>query len=91
MQAISTKYIPATDRRGSRIKATAYRKSIMVPYDDTQGVESAHHKAFQALAEKLGWLDMGTWYVGGCPSGKGNVYVCSPKYASSFVNIVREG
>ncbi len=91
MQAISTKYIPATDRRGSRIKATAYRKSITIPYDDTQGENQAHHNAFQALAEKLGWLDVGTWYVGGCPTGKGNVYVYSPKYASSAVNIVKEG
>lgn len=57
MQAITTKYLGATDTRGSRIKATSESgESITIPYpyDAKQGVE-AHSLAAIALCRKLGW------------------------------------
>ena len=49
MQAIETKYIPASNYRGSRIKATCERGSITVSYDDALNGEEAHIAAAQAL------------------------------------------
>lgn len=75
-QAIVTKYLPATNTRGSRIKASASAGSKTIGYDDSLNTDGAHAVAAQALAEKFGWE--GTWYGGGMPDGKGNVFVCVP-------------
>ena len=84
MQAITTTYHGPTDTRGSRITARCEAGSITVPYDHS--AYDAHTVAFVALVKKLGWQDHGTWYEGHTKNG--NVYVCSPKHASSSVNIV---
>jgi hypothetical protein len=55
MQAITTKYLPATNFRGSRIKATAQAGSVTVPWDDALGVEANHRQAACALMAKFGW------------------------------------
>ena len=85
MQTITTKYIGPTNHRGARIKASCPAGSITLPfsYSDRDG---GHNATFIALVKKLGWQDHGTWYEG--DTGNGKVYVCSPKYASSSVNIV---
>lgn len=49
MQAIITKYIPATDTKGSRIKASCERGSIIVPFDDEYNEDAMHRKAALAL------------------------------------------
>ena len=50
MQAIQTKYLSATNTRGSRIKATCDRGSVTIPYSQvaTTG-EAAHRDAVHAL------------------------------------------
>jgi hypothetical protein len=85
MQAITTKYLPATNFRPSRIKASCPAGSVTLPYDYDE-IDGGHYQAVTALIKKLGWHDYGTWYAGDMENGK--VYVCSPKYASSAVNIV---
>lgn len=73
-QAIVTKYHGPTDRRGSRVSATADAGRIFVSWDDSLGIEKNHDNAARLLAEKFKWR--GTWYGGGLPTGDGNVYVC---------------
>ena len=52
MQSIITKYIPATSR-GSRIKATADRGSISIPYPHEINSWQVHAFAAQKLCEKF--------------------------------------
>lgn len=75
-QAITTKYIGATNSKGARIKATCQAKSVTIPYDYEGNADSVHTKAAKALADKLGWR--GSWAGGGLPDGKGNAYVMLP-------------
>jgi len=64
MQAIETKYLPATNTRGSRIKATsASGLSVTVPYPHELSGMECHWEAARALIAKLGWG--GAEYVGG--------------------------
>lgn len=87
MQAITTKYLGHTTTRPSRVKATCAAGSVTVPVeDDSRAYSDPHTAAFVALVKKIGWDDNGRWYAGDTPTGK--VFVCSPKYASSAVNIV---
>ena len=53
MQAIQTKYIPASNTRGSRIKATADRGSISIPYPHEIDSWQVHAFAAQKLCEKF--------------------------------------
>ena len=55
MQAIVTKYIPATNYRQSRIKATAAAGSVVVDYDDALNLDENHNLAAQKLADKFQW------------------------------------
>lgn len=68
MQAIQTKYLGPTNTRGSRIKATCAAGSLTIPYPHEldQG-QSAHRKAAEALAAKLGWLNHGVLLGGQLP------------------------
>ena len=54
MQSIVTKYMPATNTRGARIKAMCERGSITIPYPDElhQG-EDAHMSAVRALVARF--------------------------------------
>jgi len=52
MQAILTKYLPATNFRGSRIKAQCDRGSITIPYPSEAG-EVSHVMAADALVAKF--------------------------------------
>jgi hypothetical protein len=53
MQAITTKYLPATNTKPSRIKAACERGSITVSYDSAGSDEDAHVAAAQALVESF--------------------------------------
>ena len=55
MQAITTKYLGPTNRRGSRIKAKCKAGSITIPFDYSLNTEGRHQKAAEALIEKLKW------------------------------------
>ena len=78
MKSIFTKYLPATNTRGSRIKAYDSDKcnSITLPYDDALSTDYVHRGAALALCHKLGWT--GTLVEGG--SDTGNVYVFLTDY-----------
>lgn len=58
MQAIVTKYLPATNTKGARIKASCEAGSVTIsyPHEAQRGVE-AHATAMRALAAKLGWRE----------------------------------
>lgn len=53
MQAIITKYLPATNFKSSRIKAKCERGSIVVSYDSADSYQDARVAAAQALVEKF--------------------------------------
>ena len=57
MQTIETKYVGATNTRGSRIVATASGSGMFVriPYDSGQADENMHMTAAIMLCNKLGW------------------------------------
>lgn len=54
MKAIVTHYLPATEARGSRIKATAEGGNTRtIEYD--HGSSNVHRKAAEALCDWMGW------------------------------------
>lgn len=53
MQAIHTKYIPCTDRRGSRIKATCERGSITIDYPHELHGDEVHREAARQLVARF--------------------------------------
>ena len=71
MQVIQTKFLPATNTRGSRIKATCAAGSITIGYPHELSGQAVHRAAAEALASKLGWTS--PYYgqlLGGClPDG----------------------
>ena len=58
MQSIITKYIGATNTKGSRIKATAERGSIVVPYPYEINSGEVHAYAAQKLCELFASQDL---------------------------------
>ncbi len=60
LQAIETKYLPATNMRCSRIVAvTASGMRHVIPYPYDLDPTDAHAKAAEAIARKLHWLHNG--------------------------------
>ena len=53
MQTIITKYLPATNTRGARIKATCNRGSCAIPYPHELDGDAAHNAAAQALVDRF--------------------------------------
>jgi len=53
MQAIQTKYIGATNSRGSRIKATCDAGTITIPYPRELSGDECHRAAAKALCDKI--------------------------------------
>jgi len=70
MKAVETKYLPATNTRGSRIKATADGMSATVPYDHSKSDVHVHFEAVKGLVEKHGltW-DVSRMVYGGTEKG----------------------
>lgn len=67
MQSITTKFLPATNTKGARIKATATNgKSITIPYGHCQRSEQEHRDAAKALRDKLEWKGV---MIGGAIKG----------------------
>ena len=52
MVIIKTKYLSATNTRGSRIKAEANGFTVTIPYPHHESYELAHYEAVKALIEK---------------------------------------
>ena len=82
MQAIHTKYIPASKVKGSRIKAVSDNGySVIVRYDDSLDGHLVHFEAVKALVikHKLDW-DISSMCYGGSSDGKGYTFVfCESK------------
>jgi hypothetical protein len=56
MKAIITKYMPASNFKPSRVKATAEGvKSIVLPWDYSLATEDNHLWAALKLCDSLGW------------------------------------
>ena len=70
MKAIQTKYLAATNTRGSRIKATAGNMSATVPYNHAMSDEAVHFEAVKELVKKncLDW-DISEMVFGGIRDG----------------------
>ena len=64
MQAITIKYLPATNTKGSRFKATASAGSITLGYDHGLNTEGNVKAAVTALLAKLGWTAANGYTVG---------------------------
>ena len=66
MQAIITKYIGPTSRRGSRVKATAMMGTLTVDWDRELSVEANHLTAAQRLVDELNRERTGgtRWWTG---------------------------
>jgi hypothetical protein len=73
-QAITTKYLPPTNFKGSRIKASCAAGSITLQLDHALNTEDNHAKAAKALANKFKWT--GNWFMGGMPDDSGYCFVC---------------
>jgi hypothetical protein len=54
MSIIRTRFRPATDHTGSRIRANIGVTAITLPYDHALSGSENHRRAAQALAEKRG-------------------------------------
>ena len=80
MQAITIKYLPATNTKGYRFKATAAAGSITLGYDHGLDTEGNVKAAVKALVKKLDWDRADTWHIGGTPDGHW-VAVCTSQYA----------
>lgn len=72
MQAIVTKYLGATDSRGSRIIARADAGSVTVAWDYAIDDDANHRAAAEALCARLGWK--GKLACGGMPPK--SAYAC---------------
>jgi hypothetical protein len=82
MQIIETKYLSASNHRGSRIsaKASGCKQRVTLGYDHGLNAEDNHKRAALALMEKLDWVGK---YVGG-HTENGMVFVCAdPRFSYS--------
>lgn len=76
MQAIHTKYMPATNTRGSRIKAYTHSGfTASIPYPHDLSFEMGHFAAVQELVRKHGldW-DLSDMRYGDSADGRGYVF-----------------
>ena len=86
MQAITTKFIPCTDTRGSRVKATAQAGSVTLGWDHSKNPADNHKAAAMALVKKYKWF-YGEWMSAELPNGS-SVWVCAHEYHDNSFNIV---
>ena len=87
MQAITTKYLPATNTKPSRIVASAQAGRLIVSCDGNYGTMTGHEHAARAFAEKFGWH--GQW-VGGSVRNGDSVWVCVDQRNGYSFTIARE-
>ena len=81
MQAIVTKYLPATNTKGSRIKATCDAGSVTIPYPHELSGSDCHRSAALCLITKLDWVKYGNLIGGGLPNNGGYVFVFNNELA----------
>lgn len=79
MQAITTKFIAATNTKGERVKATAASGvSVTIPWSYSGDTEACHFEALTALCKKLDW--QGEFIAGGTKTGFVWVFTSGHKY-----------
>lgn len=84
MSIIRTKYVQATNTKGSCIRAKLHTASITVPYDHSTSGDMNHAIAAKRLADKLNLL--GRWVkVWDQSQADGNTYVCVTDTRDAFV------
>jgi hypothetical protein len=81
MQAIQTKYLPATDRKSSRIKATCAAGSITIPYPHELSGQAVHRAAAEALVDKVWKGKIKDKLLGGCLPDGSSVFVFDNPWA----------
>lgn len=74
MQTITTKVLAATNKRPTRVKATAQAGSVTISHDYGT-LDNIHEEAALALCRKLGWE--GSLVMGTLPN-EDNVWVFIP-------------
>lgn len=86
MQAITTKFIGASNNRGARYKASCDAGSVTVESDHSLNSEENHIRVARMLITKLEWFHddsrgdtYGKWFHGGTKNGY--VFVCCVEYA----------
>jgi hypothetical protein len=81
MQAITVKYIPPTNTRGSRWRAKCDAGSVTLAQDYAVEPSANARLVALALARKLGWR--GAFFEGSLPrsNSEAYVYVCVPRGA----------
>ncbi len=79
-QAITAKYLGATNYRGTRIKVKASAMSKIVDWDYSKGDEENYYTAAFEMATELKWLDKKTHLVGGSlPNNEGYCFVIATR------------
>lgn len=73
MQAIRTKYHPATNLTRARVSATAEAGRVILSWNDALDTEKNHDAAALALCRKFDWR--GSLAAGTVKGEPGNVYV----------------
>ena len=88
MKAIITKFIPCTDTKGSRIKASTGTggQSIMISYPHELNADEAHLSAAQALCDKMKWSRK--LIQGGLETGE-SVFVFEPPTHAATLQALR--
>ena len=72
MQAIETKILPATNTKGTRVKATCQAKSIIRSTGQiSESLDKYQRTVAIELAAEMGWLDYCDIVSGWLPSGNG--------------------
>jgi hypothetical protein len=62
--SIHTRFLPATNCRGARIKATLGKDSVVIPYPYDKTGGNCHQEAAEALQSKLRTThDTGGWHA----------------------------
>ena len=79
-KAIITKFIPATNTKGARIKATGWRGSVTVPYSHEISPVANYRAAAEALCNKFSREDRNVWSIIACAE--------MPNEARDFVFII---
>jgi hypothetical protein len=91
MDTIETRFIGATNTKGSRVKATTLGnnvQSITLSYDHALNAWDNHRAAAEALIDKLGWWD--TSFYGGS-TAHGSMWVADTGRGHSLVRLISPG
>lgn len=89
MKAIITKFIPCTNTKGAKIKATTGKggQSLIINYPHELSTDEAHRAAAQALCDKMKWP--GNLIDGGLETGE-QVFVFEPRSHAAALQALKD-